>query len=747
MSGLTLKPDQTAADCSKEYMTIFGLDTIRTKLPNDIDGLKVIHRRILYALHQDPEIQKETTLMGKVMRMHPHGDASITDAISTMAQPFTHTIPLVFSESNIGTYVGDKVAGARYIDVGESEAAADLFFADINASMLHMVTCETEDGVEPAYLIPRLPTALLVPSFAIALGFKAETVGTSVEDLCKLTKEYITIRNHEVTMDKTKSLIKYLLPDFATSCVLRNSKQLLHSYRQGNWDLPIITDGKMRVTADRIIVATLPPDKNFKTLTMAVGSQTVDKSSWESQNFQQMEDFSGREQGVMEGAFNCIVRRGMNPFDVLAELKKRLQFTSRWKPIRNYVNYRGRLSYETPFTLLRKWYDVRHDAVVGDLKQKLSNLVERKRQLIALTIVIEDTDGVVQIFKSSKSVAETVPRLCERYKSKNLSSRQAQFLAKLTLSQITAQGKDELAEDLKHIEEQIANLNEKFGEIDKIMIDSIERFEKKYESQFPRHCVVPRYIGTACYRGNGWILLEDYEEMDRVLKEFDPEQIEFNLFQNVGEIIAIHPDEPVLGDVPKYIKADAVIKTDTTQHSAVVVEGGGALVVNGIAPVLEHMTQVVTVGKRFTAITKQGKRLLVDVNDKVIRKSASSGPTMKDVVYVSPVDEEDVIIVHASDAQSNYCTIERVTGNASLHKLVVGHWKVLAVFAAYTQKVVLNIPKEMRARCNTRHIVLDKIADRIPPNSRMGLLYGRGTNKSDFELVPWRRKSTILTVK
>ena len=754
-----LQGDVTVSDCSSQYMTIYGLDNARTKLPSNIDGLKLSHRRILKTLHDKPDTQKEQTLVGRVMEIHPHGDQSIADAISLMAQPFTHQVPLVFSKSNTGTYKGNAPAAARYVDVSESEIIKDLLFGDINLGMLKMVPCETERGVEPAYFIPKLPTALLFPCFAIVLGFQSMSVGTSIDDLCKLTKEYIRLREEDPVnwRNKLPGLVKYLFPNYATQCILRNSKQLLKEYKKGNFDYPILIDGTMKIKSDRIIIETLPPiPPSYKDSTMKVGQNTIIKTSWEYQNFQQMVDFSGKPQGVMKAAFTCVVRRGMNPFDLLATLKRKLMFTRSWSPDRRYVGQNNKMVIETPYTLLDKWYQTRRAAVLGDLKQKLNQLVERYRQLLALIIIVDHTDEVVNIFKNAKDDETPIRELCERFKDRGLTHRQAQFLGGLKLTQLTAKGKAELEADLAKIKEDMKKHQEKFHQISQIMIKHIESFEKKYDDEkmmkqenysFRRACTIPKYIGYACYRGNGFIMLEKEDEMDEVLRDFDPEQIEFELFPKTGEVVAVGADEDVVGDVPKYIKASYVTKTTNDKYTACVVEGGGALVLEGVTPKLDHMVQAVPIGTKFTAITKSGHRQIVTVDDKVIRKSATSGPTMRDVVYVSPVVDDDVFVVHASDAQQNFLTIERVTGEVKLKKLVVGKWAVLAIFPATEDKVIINIPKDQRNRCNTRHVVLEKMAEKMPPNSKAGLLYGRGTNKSDFALVPWKRRSSIQTIK
>lgn len=757
----SFKTEMTVSECASENMNVYGVYTIATKFPNVIDGLKLIHRRILVTLHdyvtkEHKTRMKEATLAGRTMEMHPHGDASISDAISRLTQPFSCLIPLVFSDSNIGTYVGDRPAAARYLDVGESEHAKALFFDDINQHMLHMIPRETEDGVEPVNLLPRIPTALVVHSMAIALGYRTDTMTIGVNDLCEVTKEFIKLRSSDVLWSKNFVPIsaKYFMPDYPTACYLRNSKELLSNYRKGIYNVPIVTDGTMKIKHDRIIITTLPPEKPFDTITQAVGKHWAsDKTSWEYQNFQQMEDFTDKDQCITEGAFNCIVRRGVNPFDVLGKLKSLLQFSQSWTPEPRYIDANGKMSFETPPSLISKWYNVVYDAKLGDLKQTLNRYIEKYRELMALILIVDHTDAIINIFKTSVDTKETSKRLMEMFASKGLSKQQAEFLAGLRLGQITSCGRKELLEEMSKIKEAIKELNYKFKKIPELLIESIEKFEGKFKNDFVRHCIIPRFIASACYKGNGYILIEDEKEFDEIIHDFgDPDALEFNFFPRAGEVIALGADEAIIGDVPKYLKANFVEKTSKQKYTACLCDGGGALVLDGKTPKFDKVQQVCSVGNKFTIITKNGYRQLIDVNDKVIRKSASSGPTLRDAVFVSPVEDDEVFVVHGSDAQPNYLIIERVSGaNTKLKKYVLGKWKVVGVYPVTADRIFINIPKELRSRCNVRHVVAEHLDEMVPPNTKMGLLYSRGSataaTPNHFELVPWKRKSSIFALK
>lgn len=755
------KDVMSASEHIESDVGVYAKYTIETKFPNVLDGLKPIHRRILLKIHElGGGVKKELTVSGKVVEMHPHGDASINSAISVMAQPFSHTIPLVFSESNIGNYDGDDPAGARYVDVSESEVAKALFFTDVNPDMYKMVPCESESDFEPAYLIPRIPTALAIRSFAIAIGFQSNTMIMSVPELCKAAKEYIRIRADNVDWipKVKKQLVKYMLPDFPTACSIRNSRELLNEFRKGNFDAHSIIDGTMRITKDEIIIYTLPPDKSFREVTFDVGMERAkNPSSWENQNFMQMEDFAGKKQGIMNGNFHCVVRRGVNPFDVLARLKKAVQFTSNWSPERHYVTDDGVMTVETPFTLMDKWYETRNNAVVGDLKQTLKNMVDRKRILLALIIVRDHAKEVFNIFHAAGTTEQAVPELVKRF---NLTKYQASFLAGLKFAQITAKGKADLQKDLDQLEIDMEELQKKFSKVPDIMIHSIEQFENKFVVKpfqqgsmtydLSRRCLVRKYVGAAIYKDNGYMLMESEEEMDQVLKDFtDPDTIEFKLFGPFGEVQAIGADEDFEGDVPKYIKSSYVDRISTEKYTGCICNKGGAMVCEGLIPKLENMKSAVPIDRKFIAVDRTGHCSYMTVDAKIIRKSPSAGATMKDVVHIAN-GGTDIIVIHGNSSQANNLVIERLdlsNGPAKLHKIPVGQWMILNVISPCTKRVYVNIPKELRQRCATRHLVFDDLGSIIKPGEKLNCVFGRNTIKSDFKFVPLRKKSLIVLAK
>ena len=150
-------------------------------------------------------------------------------------------------------------------------------------------------------------------------------------------------------------------------------------------------------------------------------------------------------------------------------------------------------------------------------------------------------------------------------------------------------------------------------------------------------------------------------------------------------------------------------------------------------------------------IEKNGHYHKEAVHDKFVRKNISSGPTMREVVWIGPGNMTDVVIIHGNSSQPNNLIIEREIlkpgASPRLRKIPVGDWRILGVVDASTKRVYINIPKELRQRCTVRHVVIDNIGTLIKPGEKLNCTFGRTTIKSNFELVPLRRKSTIYQVK
>ena len=743
LAATDYKSEMTADRAIEDNMKVYGTDTHKSKFPNNIDGLKLIHRRILWTLHKNPHTQKEASLTGQVMKMHPHGDGSINDAISILAQPFSNMIPLVYSDSNIGMYSGEPPAAARYVDVSEAEAASDFFFKDVSDATLNFVPCESEEGVEPENFIPVIPTTLLIGSFGIAVGFKTDTPMMCIHELCQLAIEYVRLRSScpDWQAKLLPVLSKMLLPDFPSYGLLRNKDELLTAYRSGIFDCPIMTDGVLKIGTDRIIFETIPYKKSFGPVMLDAGMQTRVKDSWINQHFQELDDHAGKKQGIMRGQYVCKVRRGENPFDLLDELKKRCQFTMAWKPSRLYVNENDEKEENTPFTLLDKWYTARYRSVLGELKQRLNRLIAKHRELTALVIIADHADEVYKIFKNAENKEATVPVLCKRFK---LTSYQAKFIAGLTLAQMTARGRADLLDDIEKNRQAIHDLQQSFTHVPDVMIKSIQRIDEKYSSKYPRKTIIPNYKGYACYKDTGFIQFETMEEIDQLMHDpschFDPEQLDIHLYQGEGKLISMGAGlEYTIYELPKQLKATGIYKCRKVPKYTAAVSKKGAAVINGLVGNVAGYDQCVPVSDSFIGVTKAGYLVNVDAKSKA-KKATGVDSSLRDIVYASQHEMQDVVVVHVNDKEPNLVRIDRRNGPGRLSKIVVGNWKVVGIYRS-DRPFIVSIPAEARSRCPVKHLYVDDITKWVKMDNTLQIQLNRkvvGKNEGTLQLYTRR---------
>lgn len=713
------KSEMCADEAVCSNMKVFGDDTHQSKFPNSIDGLKNIHRRILWALHQNPKTQKEASLTGIVMKMHPHGDGSINDTISNMAQPFSNIIPLVFSDSSIGMYSGEPAAAARYVDVTESEAANDIFFKDVSEQTFTFVPCESEEGVEPENFIPVIPTTLLIGSFGIAVGYKTDTPSMCVHDVCQVAIEYVKLRaTCPDWQAKLHTLVRYLVPDFPSYGLLRNRDNLITAYKLGQFDYPVTTDGVLRIGPDKIIFETIPYQKSFGPVMLDAGMQTRVKDSWINQHFQELDDHGGRKQGIVRGQYVCKVRRGENPFDLLDEMKKRCQFTTSWKPSRLYVNDKGEKEANTPFDLLDKWYMARYRSVLGELKQRLNRLIAKHRELTALVVIADHADEVYKIFKNAENKEATVPILCKRFKLTNF---QAKFIANLTLAQMTARGRNDLLTDIEKNRQAIHDLQITFTKVPDVIINSVQKIDDKYSSKYPRKTAIPQYKGYACYKDTGFMQFESIEELDHFIHDptchFDPELLDFHLYQGDGRLVAMGcgmQDSTI--DLPKQMKASGIFKVKTRGSKYTAASSPkGTVVINELVGSVNGYNACVPVGDNFIGITKNGYLLSIDAKSRA-KKSTATDSTLRDVTFASQHELQDVVIVHVNDKEPNIVRIDRRDSPGKLSKIVVGNWKVIGVYRV-DKPFMFSVPSETRSRCPIKHLYVDDITKWVKMNN------------------------------
>lgn len=748
----------SASDASVMNMEQYGKYTILEALPNYIDGLRLVHRRILVAMGDTTERVKGSAVIGDTMRdYHPHGDGGIWDAIVRLCQPFNQCQPLLFSEGNIGAYGGGSPAAPRYLDVTSSEFTRDVYLTHTNKKTLVYVPKETGQGLEPAYLIPVIPMALLTGSQGIAIGFRSVLPYLNLNSVCDLVLKYINLRHHTSINANTayKEYAKYLIPDYPISGLILNEQELLQDYSEGKFDTSLVSCGVMEVHPNKINVHTVPFGQDFSKCVKQPLGQLTKRASFVTANFTEVLDLTT---GQMMGDVELPLKRGGDPFTVLDQLKKTIRFTMSRAPIWNFCNHEGKLLCMDPIMLLDAWYQVRIASIVSDLKQTNVDLFNEYRELTALVVIADHTNKVLRIFKEAENKEATIKPLCQAF---GLSQYQAKFLSKLQMHQITHQGKAELVAKVEEVKQKINDLQHQFGRVDEIVSEQVLKIKEKYGKKCVRKTEYNRFTCALCVKGSGVIQAKDLTELSSLVSRWDNKDIEILIYPTTK-----HRKIPYLNgvaypnippqfvskdyDLQKEFQCDAFCVTPFFAHHTIILNDTEktAYRVNGTQYIHDPNYRCYAVGDDFTVIERSGKVKTARYTEFSKRNNLLATGVKTDVVYVDDrVDQgEGLALITCNTNDLNLVSMELVRDGSKYNKLLLGKTYFLGLYKL-DEPVGFTVPSEILSRCVVKHLYFKSLRPLMTQQKRVQILLNKKTTSNSMVLTPYTKSSLIWTIK
>lgn len=732
----TFKDEIDASDAVYSNMKDFAQYSALEIMPNYIDGLKLIHRRILWVLGTDETKKKCSALTGNVMdKVHPHGDSGITDAIIRLAQPFSQCLPLVHAAGSFGAYGGGDAAAGRYLNVKSAPFARDLFFNKVNTKTLTYVPSETGVGVEPAFLVPILPTSLLMGAFTIAVGFKSHIPYYNLNNVCGLVEEFIRLRKQYpfAYYQRYADIAKYCVPDYPTHSLLRNEDTLLAKYSQGDYTGSSICDGLMDVYPNKINIHTIPYGRSFEGCYQTLLTE-FKKPSFVSANVQEITELTtGWEYGDLE----LTLKRGVNPFDILDELKRTIRFTASISHIWNFTDHEGTLSELNPMSLLELWYRARHRSILADLKSTNSDLFRLYRKLSALIIIADHTNTVLSIIKGAESRNAAIAPLRKRFK---LTAEQAEYVTELPLYTITKQSKDDLLKRLAVTKEKIAELQTRFANIDDTILADVQFIRKTYGTQCPRRTVTPKFIGAILIRElHGCIQYTSLHEMTHLVKRWNTTGCEIMLYPageghtiltNNGTIVT---DELAL---PKEFVADKLQFIKHKPKHTILLKSNDVLRFDGVVTSKSDDVDEIYISNTFVVVHESGIVETLLYSDITKRRATTEFNTIKknDIVYVSNIVCDDFIVASTTDKELNTVHFDRITKNGKINKYLLGTMRVIGIWKT-GEPIAVSMPANQMSRCTVKHIYLWDCVGIMGEQTRTTLYLNRKTFSTGQSLV------------
>ena len=456
-------------DIEKEMRTAYidyAMSVIVSRaLPDVRDGLKPVHRRILYAMNEDgitadKPYRKCANTVGSVLgRYHPHGDSSVYDAMVRMAQDFSMRYPLIDGHGNFGSVDGDGAAAMRYTEARMSKIASYML-TDIEKNTVDFMPNYDDRLQEPTVLPARIPALLINGSSGIAVGM---ATNIPPHNLTEVIDGIIKIIDEDnVTDEDLMSIIKG--PDFPTEGLILGLDGIKKAYTTGKGKITLRAETEieeMSGNRQRIIVSSLPYQVNKANLIKTISDLSKEKKVEGISECRDESDRNAKVRVVIE------LKRDANPQVVLNQLFKHTQMQTTFGIIMlALVN--GEPKILTLRQCLDCYIDHRKEVVLRRTKFDLDKALARAHILEGLRIAIDNIDEVIQIIRSSYDDAKE--KLMNRF---GLTDVQAQAILDMRLKTLSGLQREKIEEEYKQLMELIAHLREILNS-DRLVYDIIK---------------------------------------------------------------------------------------------------------------------------------------------------------------------------------------------------------------------------------------------------------------------------------
>lgn len=440
-------------EMKKSYIDYAMSVIVGRALPDVRDGLKPVHRRILYAMYEmgmtaDKPHKKSARVVGDVLaKYHPHGDTAVYDAMVRLAQDFSSRYPLVDGHGNFGSVDGDSAAAMRYTEARMSKIAAELL-ADIQKETVDFIPNYDETLKEPVVLPSRFPNLLVNGSSGIAVGMATNipphNLGEVIDGLVKMIDE------PEVSIKELMLSIKG--PDFPTSGIIMGSSGIKAAYNTGRG--VIKTRAKAQIERlnngkERIIVTELPYQVNKAKLVEKIAELVRDKRVDGITDLRDESDRTGMRV-VIE------LRRDVNANVLLNQLYKHTQMQETFGIIMLAL-VDGQPKVLNLKQVLEHYLTHQKEVVTRRTRYDLDRAEERAHIVEGLRIALKNLDEVVQIIRRSANREEAKNALMERF---GLSDKQADAILDMRLHRLTGLEREKLEAEYKDLIKTIAYLSE-----------------------------------------------------------------------------------------------------------------------------------------------------------------------------------------------------------------------------------------------------------------------------------------------
>ena len=418
-------------------------------LPDVRDGLKPVHRRILYAMNESgitpnkPHVKSARPVGDCMGKYHPHGDAAIYDTLVRLAQDFSMRVPLIDGHGNFGSIDGDSAAAMRYTEARLNKPAMELL-ADLEKETVDWQPNYDESMQEPKVLPARFPNLLVNGSAGIAVGMATNIPPHNLAEAIDAT--IAIMENPDISLDELLQIIPG--PDFPTGATIMGRSGIREAYETGRGSITIRAKAHVEKSTsgrNRIVVTEIPYQVNKAKLIEKIADLVKQKTVTEISGLNDESDRKGMRIVID-------LKRGEEPQVVLNKLYKHTQLQTGFG-INNLALVNGVPHVLGLKDMLYNYIDHQIDVIQRRTRYELRKAEERAHILEGLVIALDNIDEVISIIRSSRDDAEARSKLIERF---GLSEVQANHILEMRLRRLTGLEREKIETELAELREKIA---------------------------------------------------------------------------------------------------------------------------------------------------------------------------------------------------------------------------------------------------------------------------------------------------
>ena len=459
--GEKLIPINIEDEMKSAYIDYSMSVIVSRALPDVRDGLKPVHRRVLYGMHDlgvkaSSAHKKSARIVGEVMgKYHPHGDSAIYDTMVRMAQDWSLRYMLVDGQGNFGSVDGDSPAAMRYTEARMQKISEEML-SDIEKDTVDYKLNFDDTLKEPTVLPTKIPALLVNGASGIAVGMATNIPPHNLTEVIDGTLEYI--KDNSIDIDGLMQFVK--APDFPTGGIIHGYEGVKEAFHTGRGK--VVMRGKAEIEEvdgkESIIVTEIPYQVNKADMIKKIADLVNDKKLEGISTIRDESDRNG-----MRIVF--VLKRDAIPNIVLNKLFKYSPLQSSFS-VNTIALVKGRPQMLNLKDMIKHFVDHRHDVVVRRTKFELKKAEDRCHILEGLIIASDNIDEVIALIKASKNAEDARDNLIKKFK---LSEIQAKAIVEMRLRQLTGLEQDKLRSEYEEIKKLIEDLKDILSNEDRRM--------------------------------------------------------------------------------------------------------------------------------------------------------------------------------------------------------------------------------------------------------------------------------------